>query len=62
MKSANNGERVVAERIKFFFALLSIMPNAGNRLDAIHGMRVVFSTTEPNIAELIAKKQVHPSR
>jgi len=44
-----------------FSALLSIKPTARNRLDAIHDMRVALSKTEPNIAELIAQKQVHPS-
>jgi len=41
--------------------LLSIKPTARNRLDAIHDMRVALSKTEPNIADLIAQKQVHPS-
>ena len=44
-----------------FSALLSIKPTARNRLDAIHDMRVALSKTEPNIAELTAQKQVHPS-
>ena len=44
-----------------FSALLAIKPKARNRLDAIHDMRVTLSKTEPNIAELIAQKQVHPS-
>jgi len=44
-----------------FSALVSIKPTARNRLDAIHDMRVALSKTEPNIAELIAEKQVHPS-
>ena len=44
-----------------FSALLAIKPKARNRLDAIHDMRVALSKTEPNIAELIAQKQVHPS-
>ena len=44
-----------------FSALLAIKPKARNRLDAIHDMRVALFKTEPNIAELITKKQVHPS-
>ena len=44
-----------------FSALLTIKPKARNRLDAIHDMRVALSKTEPNIAELKAQKQVHPS-
>ena len=44
-----------------FSALLAIKPKARNRLDAIHDMRVALSTTEPNIAELVTKKQLHPS-
>ena len=45
-----------------FSALLSIKPTARNRLDAIHNVTVALSKTEPNIAELIAQKQVHPSQ
>ena len=44
-----------------FSALLAIKPKARNRLDAIHDTRVALSKTEPNIAELIAQKQVNPS-
>jgi len=43
-------------------ALLSIKPTARNRLDAIHDVTVALSKTEPNTAELIAQKQVHPSQ
>jgi len=45
-----------------FSALLAIKPKARNRLDAIHDMRVALSKTKLNIAELIAKKEVHPSQ
>ena len=44
-----------------FWALLAIKPKARNRLNAIYNMRVALSKTEPNIAELVAQKQVHPS-
>ena len=44
-----------------FSALLTIKSKARNRLDVIHDMRVALSKTEPHIAELIAKKEVHPS-
>ena len=43
-----------------FLALLAIK-KAQNRLDAIHDMRVALSKTEPNIVELIAKKEVDSS-
>ena len=44
-----------------FSALFAIKPKAKNQLHAIHDMRIAFFETEPNIAELIAHKQVHPS-
>ena len=44
-----------------FSALVAIKPKARNRQDAIHDMWVALSKTEPNIAELIAKKELHPS-
>jgi len=49
------------ERESAFSALLSIKPTARNRLDAINDVTVALSKKEPNIAELIAQKQVHPS-
>ena len=49
------------ERESAFSALLAIKPKARNRLYAINGMTVALSKMEPNIAELIAQKQVHSS-
>ena len=43
-----------------FLALLAIKPNVQNRLDAIYYMRIALSKMESHIAELIAKKEVHP--
>ena len=41
-------------------ALLVMKSKARNRLDAIHDLRVALSKTEPNLAKMIAKKEVHP--
>ena len=40
-----------------FSARFGIKPKARNQLNAIHDKRVALSKTEPNIAQLIAKKE-----
>jgi len=49
------------ERESAFSALLAIKPKARNRLDVIHDWMFALYKMEPNIAELTAKKEVHPS-
>ncbi|CAK8690418.1 unnamed protein product [Clavelina lepadiformis] len=43
-------------------ALFAIKPKARNQFNEIHDIRVALSKTEPNLAELVANKQAHPSQ